>query len=168
MQQPKRGGCHDEHIDRGDASGLIAQEAAPSRRRPTSSSHHVLGDGGLADLEAELEQFAVDTRRSPERVGGVHLPNQIPNLAIHRRPSRSRAPAPKQAKTLTMPLDNGGRLDQHHRVQTARPQSVDPDPQQAIDREQSGPTRPLAAKNMQLMTESEVFQERPDCGTGRR
>ena len=57
-----------------------------------------------------------------------------------------------------MPLDDGGRLDQHHRVQTARPQSVEPDPEQAVDRKQSGPTRPLAAKNVQLMTEGEVLQ----------
>ena len=69
-----------------------------------------------------------------------------------------------------MPLDDGGRLDQHHRVQTVRPQSVEPDPEQAVKRKQPRPTRPLATKNMQLMTESEViqFQERPDCGTGGR
>ena len=64
-------------------AALIAQEAAPGRRRPPSSSHHVLGDGGLADLDAELEQFAMDPRRTPERVGDVHLLNQIPSLAIH-------------------------------------------------------------------------------------
>ncbi len=53
-----------------------------------------------------------------------------------------------------MPLDDGGRFDQHHRFQTARPQSVEPDPEQAIDRKQPGPTRPLATKNMQLMAQS--------------
>jgi len=71
-----------------------------------------------------------------------------------------------------VPLDNGGRLDQHHRVQTARPQSVEPNPEQTVDRKQPGPTRPLAAKNMQLMTESEVFQFKngptaePACDSG--
>ena len=62
-----------------------------------------------------------------------------------------------------MPLDDGSRLDQHHRVQTARPQSIEPDPQQAVDRKQPGPTQPLATKNVQLMTESKVlqFQNRP-------
>ena len=54
-----------------------------------------------------------------------------------------------------MPLDDGGRFDQHHRFQTARPQSVEPDPEQAIDRKQPWPTRPLATKNVQLMTEGE-------------
>jgi hypothetical protein len=37
----------------------------------------------LADLDAELEQFTVDPGRTPERVGDAHLPNQIPNFAIH-------------------------------------------------------------------------------------
>jgi len=83
IEQPKRCGRHDKHIDRSDAFGLIAQEAPPSRGRRTSSSHHVLGDRGLADLDTELEQFAMDPGRTPERVGAAHLPNQIANLAIH-------------------------------------------------------------------------------------
>jgi hypothetical protein len=106
IQQPKRCGRHNEHIDRSNALGLIAQKAAPGLRRRTSSLHHVLGDRRLADLDAELEKFAVDPRRAPEWVGGVHLPNQITSLAIHRRPSGSRAPAPKQAEALTVPLND--------------------------------------------------------------
>jgi hypothetical protein len=57
-----------------------------------------------------------------------------------------------------VPLDDSGRLNQHHRLQTARPQSVEPDPEQAIDRDQSEPTRPLATQNVQLVTEGEVLQ----------
>ena len=57
-----------------------------------------------------------------------------------------------------MPLNDGGGLDQHHRVHTARPYPVEPDPQQAVDRGQPEATRALAAKNMQLMTEGEIFQ----------
>ncbi len=57
-----------------------------------------------------------------------------------------------------MPLDHRRRLNQHHRVRTARPYAVEPDPEQAVDRKQSGPTRPLATKNVQLVTESEVSQ----------
>jgi hypothetical protein len=57
-----------------------------------------------------------------------------------------------------VPLDDGGRLDQHHHLQTARPQSVEPDPEQAVDRDQSEPTRPLVTKNVQLVTEGKVLQ----------
>jgi hypothetical protein len=71
IQQPKRGGRHDEHVDHSDAGGLIAEKAAPGWRRRPSSSHHVLGNRGLADLDAEFEQFTVDPGRTPERVGAL-------------------------------------------------------------------------------------------------
>jgi hypothetical protein len=73
------------------------------------------------------------------------------------RPDPS-ANATTQAEALTVPLDDGGRIDQHHRVQTTRPQSVEPDPEQAVKRKQPEPTRPLATQNVQLVTESEVLQ----------
>jgi hypothetical protein len=57
-----------------------------------------------------------------------------------------------------VPLDDGRRLDQYHRVQTAGPYSVEPDPEQAVDRKQSRSTGPLATKNAQLMMESKVLQ----------
>jgi hypothetical protein len=57
-----------------------------------------------------------------------------------------------------MPLDHPCWLDHHHQLQAAWLQSVKPDPEQALDREQPGPTRPLAAQNVQLMTQREVFQ----------
>ena len=57
-----------------------------------------------------------------------------------------------------MPLDHRRRLNQHHRVQTTRPQSVEPDPEPAVENEQSEPTRPLATKHVQLVTQSEVLQ----------
>ena len=67
-----------------------------------------------------------------------------------------------------MPLDDGGRLDQNHRLQTARPQSVKPNPEQAVEREQPGPTRPPATKNAQLMAEERgsLVPESPDFGIG--
>src|ERR1700691_4961790 len=51
----------------------------------------------------------------------------------------------------------------NHRLQTARPYSVERDPEQAVYRKKSGPTSSLATKNVQLVTEGEViqFQNRP-------
>src|SRR5712671_4579939 len=84
VEQPKRRARYDKHVDGGDTLGLIEQEAAPGRGRRTSSSHHVLRNGGLAHLDAELEQLAVDSRCTPERVGSAHLPNQFTNFPIYR------------------------------------------------------------------------------------
>jgi hypothetical protein len=157
VKQPKRCERHDEHVDGRDAFGVIPQEGAPVLRGRSSPSHHVLGDRRLADLDTELEQFAVDPRRAPERVGAAHLPNQVTNLALHRRPPGSRAPTPKEAEAPTVPLNHRCRLDQHHRLQTAWPQSVEQDPEQAVEREQPEPTRPLAAKNVQLMAQGGIL-----------
>ncbi len=62
---------------------MIAQKAAPGLSRHISSSHHVLGDCRLADFDAELEQLAVDPRRSLERVGAAHLTNQLANFSMY-------------------------------------------------------------------------------------
>ena len=61
----KRSGRHNEHIDRSDALGVIAQEAAPGWGRRTSPSDHILSDRSLADLDSQLEQFAMDPRCTP-------------------------------------------------------------------------------------------------------
>jgi hypothetical protein len=82
-EQPKRGGRHDKHIDRRDAGGLIAQELRQVGEGVRGLRNMYLATVRLADLDAELEQFAVDPGRTPERVDGVHLPNQIPNFTIH-------------------------------------------------------------------------------------
>jgi len=41
------------------------------------------GDCGLADLNTELQELAVDAGRTPQWVGAVHLPDQITNFAIY-------------------------------------------------------------------------------------
>ena len=38
-----------------------------------SSPDHVLGHAGLSDTDAELEEFSMDPRRSPQRIGNAHL-----------------------------------------------------------------------------------------------
>src|ERR1035437_6115105 len=66
-------------------------------------------------------------------------------------PSLSSSPWIRGApQSGTVPLDHRCWLDQHHHLQPAWPQSVEQAPEQAVDREQPQPTRPLAAKNVQL------------------
>jgi hypothetical protein len=83
IQQPKRCASHDKHLDPGDTLGLIEQEATSGRWRRAAFSGHVLGDRAMADLDAQLEELAMDPGRPPKRVGDVPLPNQIPNFVIH-------------------------------------------------------------------------------------
>ena len=46
---------------------LEADAASPAR--------HILGDASLPDVDAELEQLAVDAWRTPQRIGDTHLPD---------------------------------------------------------------------------------------------
>jgi hypothetical protein len=46
----------------------LRKKAPPARRRRARSSHHVLADGGLTDLDTEFGQLAMDARCTPERL----------------------------------------------------------------------------------------------------
>jgi len=50
------------------ALDVILEEGSPRLRRRLPAPHHVPADAGLSDLDTELEQFAVNTRRTPERI----------------------------------------------------------------------------------------------------
>ena len=54
----------DKEVDRRDAVGVIAEKRPPALRRRPRVAAHVTSDRRLGDLEAELEQLTMNTRRS--------------------------------------------------------------------------------------------------------
>jgi hypothetical protein len=60
-----------------------------SSGRDFGAPRHVSPDGGLADVNPKLEQFAVDAGRAPERVGEAHLTYQITDFGTHLGPPRT-------------------------------------------------------------------------------
>src|ERR1700722_17744391 len=92
VEQAKRDCRHDEHIHRDDAVGMVAEERPPVLGWRVSSLGHVLGHARLSDVDAELEEFSMDLRRSPQRIGNAHLADK---LAYLRRYSWSAATAPR-------------------------------------------------------------------------
>src|SRR6266496_1277009 len=111
------GGDH-ARVDRDDGIRMVAQKGSPALRRRSSAFDQVFGDRRLRNLEAKLEQFAVDTRCAPERVVLAHLPDQVPQLAVDFRPARptARSPAPIGPKPCSMPSQDGVGL--HHAGQS--------------------------------------------------
>jgi hypothetical protein len=91
IEKPERDCRNHEQIDRRDAVGMIAEECLPALGRRACSPRHILGDAGLADLDAELEQLAMDPRRSPQRIGNAHLADQPPDFGRHRRSAGTRS-----------------------------------------------------------------------------
>src|SRR5580693_345439 len=92
VEQTKRDCRYDEQIHRSDAVGMIAKERPPALGWRVSSLSHELGDAGLSDIDAELEEFPMDPRRSPQRIGNTHLADK---LAYLRRYSWSATTAPR-------------------------------------------------------------------------
>src|SRR5260370_23286254 len=128
-KQPKADRRHDQEVHRADACGMVVQKGLPSLRRPSPTLGHILGHRRLRDLDAELEQFAVDAGRTPQPIGQAHFPDQTPDLPWYPWPTTptARLPAPIQSKACAMPPDNRLRLDYRHSVHRAGKQAIEPD-----------------------------------------
>src|SRR6267143_4412880 len=85
IEQAKRDCRHDKQIHRRDAVGMIVEKCFPTLGRRPCTPDHVFGDAGLADLDAELKQLAMDPRRSPQRIGNAHLADQPSYFDRNRR-----------------------------------------------------------------------------------
>ena len=85
-------------------------------------SDHVLGDGGLRDVDAELEQLAVHAGCSPERVGEAYLPDESTDVFGNGGPTApvsAGLPGPEESETPSGPANDGVRLDDYERVPPA-------------------------------------------------
>src|SRR6516225_12207919 len=80
IEQPERDCRYDEKVHRDNAIRMVAKKRLPSLRGRAPPPRHILGDAGLADLDAELEKLPVDSRRSPQRVVDAHLADQPANF----------------------------------------------------------------------------------------
>jgi pimeloyl-ACP methyl ester carboxylesterase len=58
-------GGGNEQVHGGDVRCVVTQEGGPALGRRSTSLDHVLRHAGLSDLEAELEQLAMNARRTP-------------------------------------------------------------------------------------------------------
>src|SRR6476469_8225493 len=114
---------------------MVEEERSPALRRRSSSPRHVLRNGGLADIDAELEEFSMDARSAPEWIGEAHLPDQPPDFRRNARPAgtSTRFPAPEGAKACPMPMDNSFRLYDREGVQNTRRDPIQADEDHTIE-----------------------------------
>src|SRR4030088_2927679 len=104
---------------------MVTQEGAPSLGRWSASLDHILRDTGLSDLKSELEQLAMDARRSPQRIVNAHPPDQRAQVRVDLRPASKGPgfPTPVQAEAGAGPSHEGSgrkmvmalRTDGNHR-----------------------------------------------------
>ena len=69
VEHAERGGGDREEVDRGDALAVVGEKGAPSLPfvGMSRAPGHGARDGALGDLEPELQDLAVDARRTPRR-----------------------------------------------------------------------------------------------------
>ena len=88
---------------------------------------HVLRDGGLCDVEAQLEEFAVDSGRTPEQIGEGHFSDEDFGFTRNRwssLPRPSALPSPEDLESLSMPADDSIGLYYYERVSPIVPEAA--------------------------------------------
>src|SRR5580704_454736 len=103
---------HSKEIYRGHLLDVIRQEGPPCLRRRIPASAEILAHGRRGDLDTQLEEFPVNTRRSPQEVRLAHLFHQIANGSSEAWSSRTAArfTGPIAGKRPPMPAEDCIRL----------------------------------------------------------
>jgi hypothetical protein len=138
----------------------VRQEHPPGLRRWLPPAQDILAHAGLTDVDANFEQFAVDAGRTAKRILVAHFADQLANLFRHPWApglSVTNLPAPQQPETLTVPANDGCRLDNDQGRSPIAPNFAEPSPKEAIAGHE---LRPLhrATQDAELMPEGEVLQ----------
>src|SRR5258705_3010628 len=120
---------------------------------------HILRDAGLSDLKAELEQLAMDARRTPQRIVNAHPPDQRAQVRVDLGPASKGAgfPTPVMAKAGPMPTHQGLRSDDSDGPEHRWKPSIQQDQEQAIPICELDATPHPALQRNQLMTERSVL-----------
>ena len=115
---------------------MITKKSLPSLRRRPPPPRHVLGHTGLADIDAELQKLAMDSRRSP-RIVEAHLADQPANFQRHdwSTAAAPRFPAPVRFKSSAVPTDHSVWPDNCQCIIDIGKQSADPSQYQSVNRE---------------------------------
>src|SRR5258706_10411862 len=134
IEQVEANARNNEQVHGGDVRRVVTQEGAPALGRRSTSLDHVLRDAGLSDLEAELEQLAMDARRSPQRIVNAHPPDQCAQSHVDLRSTSKGTGFPPAVPTEAgpMPTHQGLRSDDSDGPEHRWKPSIQQDQEHAI------------------------------------
>src|SRR6202030_238563 len=69
---------------------MIPQEGAPGLRRRPAPTSQVFRDGGLTDVDAEFQEFAMNPRRTPARICVRHVADECEDVRGRRSSNLAR------------------------------------------------------------------------------
>src|SRR5467141_2491689 len=127
---------HDEEVNGGKVADVVLEERSPSLRGWLPAAWHETRNGPLRNVEPQLEQFAVNAGRAPERIGERHRADELGNLRADGRSTRSPAsglPGPESAKALPMPTNYCLGANDVERLAPPGPPLGEPYPEGAIE-----------------------------------
>ena len=140
---------------------MVVEESAPGLRGWLAwPGRHEAGDAALADVDAELEQLAVDPWRAPAYVGLGHLENERLDSGrdvVLSGGTGTRLPAPEKAESSAVPADDGVWLDDDQHIRPARPQAGESEPEGPVNPSQAWASGG-APEVGELLAKSEVFE----------
>src|SRR3984885_2335290 len=152
----KRDCRHHEHIHRSDPVSVVGEKRPPALGRRVSSPGHVLGHARLSDIDAELEEFSMDPRRSPQRIGNAHLADKLAYLRRYSwsAPTAPRLPPPVRSEPGAVPFNHGLRLHDRQGAQHLRSQTIQAGEYQTVQHRELRPFRRLPQQHVKLMTQN--------------
>ena len=121
---------------------------------------HQIGNRSLGNLDAKLEQLAVNPGSAPERIGFCHSANKVTDLRADRRPPGSLLPglkSPEQFEALSMPPNDSLGFDDDQCLLPIGPKTGKQDPEDTIPVAKSG-SFGRSPHCCQLSAECYVFQ----------
>jgi hypothetical protein len=143
----------DKEVDRRDAVDVIAEKRPPALRRWPRVPAHVPSDRRLGDLEAELEQLTMNTRRAPKCVRTAHLANERAQLSRDLGSANTVAgsKAPIRPKPGTVPANDGLRPDNRNQLKDGGKPAIEPNKEKTIRSVEVRSLRHSPAKHIDLL-----------------
>ena len=160
---PKEDVVDGEEIHRRKFGDVISEKRRPTLVRvrlgpPRSEPREVAGDGGLADVEVQPEEFAVDTRSAPCLVLTVQALDGLADLDRNRRRGASFGLAtPECSEPASMPLEDGFRRHDRQGIAPARPPLAEGDLEEVIGVSDRG-VWIVGFVHRELLAEGHVFK----------
>ena len=111
-KDPECCGRNCEEIKCDNFFGMVLKKCPPRLRRRSTALDHVLRDRSLRNLIPKLQQFSMNPRRAPQRIGPAHASDKVPDLRINPWAcAAATLPAPVVPEALPVPAYNYFRLN---------------------------------------------------------